>query len=32
MKELRKGSPSMVPLTLTRPFVPKKAAESGIAT
>jgi hypothetical protein len=27
MKELRNGWPSMVPRTLTRPRVPKKAAE-----
>src|ERR1700719_3368529 len=32
MYELRNGWPSMVPRTLTRPRVPKNAAESGITT
>ncbi len=32
MKELWKGWPSMVPRTLTRPWVPKKAADSGQTT
>jgi len=32
MKELRKGWPSIVPLTFTSPRVAKKVAESGITT
>src|SRR5688500_10390036 len=32
MKELRNGRPSTVPLTLTRPRVPKNSAEPGMTT
>jgi hypothetical protein len=32
MKELRRGRPSTVPRTLTRPFVPKKLTDAGQTT